>query len=449
MHINEKFDLTKVSEKFQLINGFVSKDYYTSDSGYTEPPVGPIPTHFRCLYCKKSGNENHDVHCKRPLASSLILMEKTNEYPSAEIGENYISVVVKRGQKKAASKSARSELFYNSLEVYYEYPDGRTTLVRLPSNGNITVHFAAYNDNDIADTFLATLNKSLHTNYVYDLKQKYLLTSQFNLYPEEQKEQYYVNLNLIDITITRYSRIKRGDEYFLTDGENFYEIKDYNYNSGENYSKLGQLTNPYIQFNLLSEYAKINVMVYNRGAVQLKASNISDDGSLEFSYLKDAYEFLKKIFNIPDLLIQTDVKEKLSKIPNMVRTQPEKCHDRDGKNPGEGSYRPVPYSFYGVCPTEGYYVPPRGTLRKDNLYEPCCRKLKKTNKDSEERYRNILIYGYPDELAKKYGESIPRLGDSAVYIPGTKTVEPRAFAGLISYSKKELIDLIEEYGYMR
>ena len=160
---------------------------------------------------------------------------------------------------------------------------------------------------------------------------------------------------------------------------------------------------------------------------------------------------IQKLLNYYSKLILDDPSLKLSKIPNMRTTQPEKCQNREGNNPGEGEYRPIPYIFYGTCPKEGYYVPPRGTLRRDKTYEPCCRKLKKSGKDSEQRYRNILINGYPDDLALKYNESIPVDGDSAVYIPGTNIVQNRSFPGLKTIweklSKKELIDILEKYNF--
>ena len=54
--------------------------------------------------------------------------------------------------------------------------------------------------------------------------------------------------------------------------------------------------------------------------------------------------------------------------------QPQKCHNRTG-TVGSGEVRPVPYSFYGVCPMPGYRV--IGLKRDDGLYEPCCKKLNK------------------------------------------------------------------------
>ena len=126
--------------------------------------------------------------------------------------------------------------------------------------------------------------------------------------------------------------------------------------------------------------------------------------------------------------------------------QPEVCHDRPGTLPGSGQYRPVPYSFYGKCPMDGYFV--KGVLRKsDGKYEPCCRKLKMDPKspDSINRYKKNLLDGYPDGL---FGEIITP-GDSAVFIPGTKIVESRSHPGIRNIPKRDLISCMEHSGYIK
>jgi hypothetical protein len=220
---------------------------------------------------------------------------------------------------------------------------------------------------------------------------------------------------------------------------------------------------------------KTHVQLYVRGAVQLKASYVEKDVHdipLEYPILQGVYVFLSKLFD--EVLIYSSQTEynainkeiksekKFEDIPNMVPfngksiKKPKMCQNR--KAAGGHDLRPVPYSFNGKCPEEGYYVPPRGIQRTDTkTFEPCCYKLKPGNtktktfdgrmipgKDSIERYRNIILYGYPDAYAGDHGEPTPVYGDSAVYIPGTKIIENRAFPGLKSLSKKELLACVNK-----
>jgi hypothetical protein len=201
-------------------------------------------------------------------------------------------------------------------------------------------------------------------------------------------------------------------------------------------------------------------MIYKRGAVQLRASYLDDDKStdLKYSLLQRVYSFLSRLLSQVitysheanyEIIIQENKPVKKLKIPNMVDgMQPKMCHNRPGTAPGSGDYRPVPYSFYGVCPMEGYYV--KGIKRSDGKYEPCCRKLK-TDPNSPDyigRYKDILLNGYPDSLAQKYNETITP-GDSAVYVPGTKIIEPRSFPGLNNMELSDLKGCLENSGYLR
>jgi hypothetical protein len=116
-------------------------------------------------------------------------------------------------------------------------------------------------------------------------------------------------------------------------------------------------------------------------------------------------------------------------------TQPKVCHNRPGRE-----LRPVPYSFYGTCPMQGYYVRPEGKKRPDGFYEPCCYKIKKSGQDSLAYIKDLFKNGYklvtdPDKL-------------SAVFIPGTRTVESRRFNGLEDLTQDQLLDFMEQHGYI-
>ena len=455
--------------------GFVSKSFYQTQNldkpdkhhfSYNFPPKGPIPPDFMCLFCQYSGPKYHKETCRRPFDSSLVLEKTTTRFPGAERGTQYNLIVKKSGQKKIISKRPRSETFTDNVEIIYQYPEGQRATIRISRNGTINIISAQHGDSSLPEKIVQSINKNasgvivappfaIKSGYVY------LMSAQFNIIKEPLQKTSFIDLNEFHNvlwTLPIFKKRINGEIVFMV-GEvsNYYFVEKYNYNSGEQYSKNLKMTNPYIQFNLISpanKSAKIHVMIYRKGAVQLRLSNTQDTGTLHYSSLEQCYEFLRAL--ITEILVQAHTAEggilqnetitaKKSKIPNMVDgRQPQVCQNRKS---GGGEMRPVPYSFYGMCPMKGYYV--RGVKRPDGKYEPCCYKLKETKGTQHYvgRARKALLHGYPDNEMEIHGETISP-DDSAVFVPGTKRVESRGFPGLINMSKEEIINCLENSGYI-
>jgi len=503
-------DLKKLIEEFRLdinsnyepkqLPAFVSKTYYEiqnlnkidkSDFSYNYPPEGPIENDFKCLYCKKVGPDYHDIYCKRPFKSSLVLDNPSSRFPGAEKSTPYDLLVKKAGQKKVVSKHIRSEKFTDSVQIKYKNTKEQNAEIRISRNGTINIISAAIGDNTL-DTFIVSRINETNAVKTPPFKMnpsqsyRYLIGAQFNLFPEEMNKDFLINLNTINNNLWKlplFKSINNGKTIFIISDGTFYYVTDYNYNSGEQYSRSNKLTNPFIQFHLIEPARpniKIHVQVYIRGSIQLKASYVdANDRSVQLDYfvLEDVYGFLSKLFEALIIysheseynIIETEIKsqKKFEDVPNMVPRnyglptekpikKPKMCHNR-GKAGGH-DLRPVPYSFNGVCPEQGYYVAPRGIKRPDGKFEPCCYKIKKDGQDSKKRINEMLINGYPDLAAETYSESIPFHGtvernfkdsDSAVFIPGTKIIENRAFPGLKNLSKQQLISCIKERGLIR
>jgi len=435
--------------------GFISKSYYQSspESGYNYPPKGPIDPFFICTYCKKTGPEFHSVECKRPFDSSLVLtQEGTGKYPGKSRGTSHIMIVKKPGQKKVISSSLKSERFTDNVEMVYESKDFQKTVVRISRNGVINIISANYSNDSLPGEIVKKINESRCLTsdypggkYTITSSYKYLLLAQFKLTTTDS-----IDLDKLNDVLTskRFRRVVDSQQVFMLDSaDNIYIIDKYVYNSGEIESRNNRPTNPYILFNLIDNNVKINVMIYRKGAVQFKGSYIKEpDNSLNISTLKRAYTFFSDLIGRISGIIVTDFKEpKKIGIDNMIDSkEPQACHNRPGYE-----LRPNPFSFYGKCPMPGYYVAPRGVRRPDGKYEPCCYKLKLTGKDSESRYKKILMNGFPDAESSKYIESIPDPDNlTAVYYPGTKTPESRHFKGLKDLSKEHLIDCIQRSGYI-
>jgi hypothetical protein len=445
-----------------IIPGFISKSYYqvqTDKKGgfnYSFPPKGPIETNFTCMYCEQNGPDYHKTECFRPFNSSLILSEETARFPGAVEGTSYSLIVKKSGQKKVASKRARSQIFTDNIELFYEYPDETKCVVRISKNGSININYAKYTDIDLPDILFFKINKvpSAIVEKPYNLlsSYKYLVTGQFNIFPQRFNKQLLINLNILNNNLweTPIFKKKIGGKNVFMINKDYYTVLKYTYNSGEIVSRNNKLTNPYIIFTLTRDSVKYTIQILLRGSVQIKASYIDSENRLEELVLNDIYRFLKKLMNsilvysiesnYPIISEDLTTTPKKSKIKNTIdHLQPQVCQNRPGTKPGSGDFRPVPYSFSGVCPMEGYYNIPGGVKRPDGKYEPCCSKLKESGADSFENYAKILLNGYdvplPDNL-------------SAVYIPGTKIVEPRGIPGLNKMTKKQIIDFLENNNYL-
>lgn len=466
-YLNLQNLVKKLKLDIELIDGisyfnrpaFISKSYYQSGSlpfSYNYPPLGPIPKYFWCVQCQHVGTEYHSVNCDNPFESSLYVTkegaQKNTEYKE---GQSYNEVIKKRGQKRAISTSTKVDKFFDSVTLVYENDNQSRSVIRISKNGVINIISASHNESDLPQKIINKINESNSGNggnrvindeeygsgsirYESALSYKYLISAQFYIFSPELKKLYYVNLGILDSIL---NTLKSGN-YMMYYGKK-YILKDYFYNSGDKTSKLNKMTNPYISFNLIVESFKVNVMVLLRGTVQLKGSHldskVKEKQELSIKILDDIYKFLKQIFKDIDIIVPENTSSGDDSIKLYDGKKPQLCHNRDGN-------RPVPYSFYGTCSKEGYYVKPMGMKRSDGKYEPCCFKIKKTGKDSRARINNILLNGYPDAIDS---DIIPN-PDTLVanYIPGTKKLESRRFKGLSSFDKQTLMNCIESHGYI-
>jgi len=472
-------NLQKLVENFKLDSHFISKSYYQSNPefAYNDPPLGPIEPYFECMFCNQDGPHNHLQNCTRPFESSLYLTsEGTNIYTSYEEGTPYSLVKVKRGQKKVVSKSLKTDKYTDSVTITYSDVNGKECIIRISKNGSINVISAGIGNKKLPNEIINKINEtgSLNlANYskIYpgstsfkidpNLSYKYLFFGQFNLYPKDLQKKFYINLGALNLNLWGSGsifkrKINKENVFVLPDKDIFYYITDYEVNLGDKLSKSNKLTNSFIKFNMRIQNFKINVQIYKRGSVQMKMSYIDSKefsrSELNLKNLEEAAAFLEELLttliinssktSMPIIVNEIEIIKK--GIHNMVDgRQPKVCANRSG-------LRPVPYSFYGECPTSDMYVRPEGKSRGDGTFEPCCYKLKTGGQDSNDRYMDILLNGYPDKLASHFNEYIPDPDNkSAVFKPGTKTIESRRFKGLNEFTKDELLSCIEDSGYIR
>jgi len=460
-------NLQRLVEEFRLDSNFISKSYYQSDPefAYNNPPKGPIDKYFECMFCGNSGPGNHDINCRRPFTSSLFLTgagSRSTEYEKYEEGTPYNMAVVKRGQKKVISTSVKTDKFQDSVELTYSDVNGKECIIRIAKNGSVNIISAGFGNERLPGLVIKKINETGALNLGEYQKEypgkrqldinplltyKYLLLGQFNLYPKEHQEVFYVNLGALNEGIrARISGRMLDEEYY---------INKYKVNLGDVLSRSNKMTNPYISFNLTpggNPNFKMSVTIYKRGAVQMRVSYTDSkevsksQNVLDYQLLESLFEYLSELFN--DIIINSEkpviVSESI-KIKKGIQNmrdgkQPQMCHDRQG-------LRPVPYSFYGQCPDDGYYVRPVGVKRPDGLYEPCCKKIKKTGKDSDKRINDIILNGYPDAQDSSEVPDPDTL--SAVFSPGTKNIESRRFRGLKQLSVPELKSCIRDTGYVK
>jgi len=459
LDINEKLNYIKKPPR----PAFVSKSYYQNNPefSYNYPPKGPIPLYFECIYCEQEGPQFHLEDCKKPFESSLYLTEAGEKKYSKPVGTSYKLIVKKRGQKKIISTSVKNQRFSDNVELVYENENETHTIVKIGKNGVINIISANFENKSIISDILkkinetGAINESEYHSDVFkidkDTTYTYIILAQFNLYPKEHT-LFYINLNAINLNLWDTPLFKQkinGKTYFKI-GSKKYQIENYRYNSGNIISKSNKQTNPFIQFDIILQHFKVGVLIYKKGAVQMRLSYLDKkfeqkiDHPLTLDTLSEVYLFLKQLFKI---LIQNSSETEYPIIVNEI--VPEKKGIRnmvDGKQPlvcqNHKGYelRPVPYSFYGKCPMDNYYVRPEGKKRPDGKFEPCCYKIKKTGQDSIETINNNFINGYksiedPDT-------------HSAVFTPGTKIVESRRFKGLNDLTQTQLLDSMEQLNYI-
>lgn len=461
-------NLETLVEEFPLDDSFVSKSYYQSkpEYSYCSPPKGPIDQYFDCIYCRQSGPDYHTERCPKPLNSSLYLNEEgARKYTNYEEGTSYSLVVVKRGQKKVVSASKKSDIYYDSVQIKYKDVNDRETIIRISKNGTINIISAGFGNNKLAKEVVSKINQTsslIKSNYnkVYpsasklmiipELTYTYLIFAQFNLYPKELQDQFYVNLSILNTSLMKYKK-KTGGETILAlpDRDLFYYLSNYRVNLGDKPSKSNKMTNPTIIFTLIpsdqTEF-KISVSIYKRGSVQLRASYVdSHENDLNIELLETCHSFLEEmILGIKTNFLVSEIKTIGKESFNTYDgKKPQACADRYG-------LRPVPYGWFGTCPDKDMYVRPEGKKRGDGRFEPCCYKIKgKGTQDSEERIMDIIKNGYPDKLAKTFGEFIPDPDvKSAMLIPGTKEIASRRRPGLMDMDPESLINCISDAGYI-
>jgi len=464
---NFKLDIEINSEgiiiKTPNLPAFISKSYYQSKPEYAfnDPPKGPIPLFFECIHCEQQGPHFHLKTCIKPFESSMYLSEAGEEKYKKSAGTSYKLIIKKRGQKKIISTSVKNQRFSDNVELVYENENETHTIVKIGKNGVINIISANFENKSIESDLLKKINQSgsLNESEYHDnvfkidksISYTYVILAQFNLYPKDNIS-LFINLEALNLNLweTPLFKQKMNGHIFFVISPKRYQVQNYRYNSGNIISKSNKQTNPFIQFDLINGVFKIGILIYKKGAVQIRLSYLDKNFDekvghpLILSTLEEAYTFLKKLFEILiqdssetnyPIIVSEVVPEKKG-ILNMVDgKQPLVCHNRKGYE-----LRPDPYSFYGKCPMNNYYVRPEGKKRPDGLFEPCCYKIKDSGKDSKKAIDERYYSGYkdiqnPDKL-------------SAVFIPGTKTIESRRFDGLNDLTKKQLLDFMEEYGYI-
>ena len=458
-------NLQMLVENFRLDDHFIAKSYYQNipEYAFNDPPKGPIPKYFECIHCEQSGTDFHLKNCIKPFDSSLYLTQQGEGFYKRPVGTSYKLIVKKRGQKKVVSTSVKNQRFSDNVELVYINSNDTHTIIKIGKNGVVNIISGNFTDSQNLKNGLITkinetgaLNTEQYGSARYkidpDISYVYLILAQFNLYPKEFKFNF-INLDAINLNLweTPLFRQRVGNKDFFVLSPKRYQVENYRYNSGSITSRSNKTTNPFIQFDLtVNEIFKVGILIYKKGAVQMRLSYLDKrftdriDNPLNLNILETVYKFLKQLFtilienssttNYP--IIANEVIPEKRGILNMVDgKQPLVCHNRKGYE-----LRPVPYSFYGTCPMQNYYVRPEGKPRPDGKFEPCCYKIKKSGKDSQEYIQNLYRNGYLEvEDPDKF---------SAVFRPGTKTVESRRFKGLDTLSQKELLDFMEKHGYI-
>ena len=299
-------------------NGFISKSYFKSppeESGYSHPPKGPIEEFFECTFCGKSGPGFHSKNCQRPFDTSLVLSDAgAQRYPGREAGTSYLLIAKKSGQTKFVSESLKSGIFYDSVQLIYQYQDHTKATVRISRNGTINIISAKYTNQDLPAIIVEKINKAgcltpefkeIAPKFVFlpNISYKYQVFSQFSLYPD--KKDYHIDLVGLNENLWNgvfHKKYQTKDVFMLDNVNNIYFIEDYNFNTGSTLSRTNKETPSLLKFVMKHPEnvdVKIGVFIYTRGAVQMRLNNAVKgkipDRPLQEQDLYQAYEFIKEI----------------------------------------------------------------------------------------------------------------------------------------------------------
>ena len=201
----------------------------------------------------------------------------------------------------------------------------------------------------------------------------------------------------------------------------------------------GGRTKPFVSITFLNGTYNITVLIHPIGSFQFWLSNLKKTEAVNddilISFITGFYKFIKDkiIFEdpIPEELIY--LKDTILNKAGMPRKES----------------RPVPYSFYGLCPSPGSVVDPYGTLY-EGYYYPSCRVLHNSGLFTRKRYAEFIKKGY--KATRKYWEkgSDRSVTDpdelTATQNPRTKIAESRLWPGLENYSLEDLKACIRSVG---
>ena len=136
-----EINLYDLARYFPISDTFTRVEYYGKDGSFNDPPIGPIPEGFCCIFCKQKGPKNHKKNCTNPTLSSLYKSCKKEGKSYAEIN----------------NKSATGK-FKNNVHIEYTYPTGEKVTFRVYNNGKIVKTMDKLNGTDNTAELIDIIN---------------------------------------------------------------------------------------------------------------------------------------------------------------------------------------------------------------------------------------------------------------------------------------------------
>lgn len=389
---------------------------------YNRPPIGPIKTGFSCMFCFKSGPENHAIDCISPAIESLRLtysgfmeiigdldiktnienidtLRKNKEARKQFIIENfetqspapndrsmlsYTEVIPIKGTDKLPFRTAKSS-FSNVVFITYTNENNKN-VNKIETNSNIRIYQSGF-----IDIKGAPLNENEMNAMLSELTKRILKTNSVNL----QNFNKLLSVNnlpkqtpLVIKQKSMYTVLRA--QFYLFGGKQTEQIADLEKLNNEFSEKWASNNN----FKLTE--TKLTTDSVSRTGNKIKDSliykfeiptgtitlQISRFGTFQFTISNSEQtsrgqnmENLNKIKNFFIGLDKPDFTEENleTKVKMYDKTEttvsglvpPKTISQKQGtevcpKKMGGVPVRPEPYTWTGKCPVDGYYIPPSG-----------------------------------------------------------------------------------------
>lgn len=443
---------------------YSKKEKTEAEEVYNRPPIGPIDNGYTCIACGNSSPEHHQMDCLNPNKTSLRLnysgfkniindidkqtaikdinllrrdteelnsfieehFEDTNNNSPSDI--SFFDATIIKGVEKTPYKTAKTA-FNNTVFITYTNERNteinsteRNSSIRVYPSGFIDIKGAPVDEEEL-NTMVTELIKRINDAKCVNIN-NFNQILQINGLQEQNKFVKIINNSYYTILRTQFYLFNKKQSDQVIDLEELNKSMSKKFMNTEDIilketklnvdtiSKIGnKVKDSLIYKYLIPKTGKITLQISRFGTFQFTVSN---DYKVDLDQNMIIMEKLKTFFqNLGNTQFTNENLETKVKLYDKTETTvsglvpPKSKSQKEGtetcaKNQAGIPIRPEPYTWDGICPVDGYFIPPVGKQGGDirefingeykQLYFPCCKKL---SQNDRKEYKSYLINGFP------------------------------------------------------